>query len=131
MGIVTRLPSPLWGGRTRPKAEPGGGVGADLLDVGAHTPTPDLRFASARPSPRASVWIPCRPATLPWRKASDWCAANGLLVEAGEYSLQAHDIDNAIVQMERCIDDQIRLQARKGCQHPALEPGVGTRPQNW
>jgi hypothetical protein len=33
-------------------AEPGGGVGARLGDVGARTPTPDLRCAPARPSPQ-------------------------------------------------------------------------------
>jgi LuxR family maltose regulon positive regulatory protein len=43
------------------------------------------------------------------RKAADWCAANGLMIEAVEYSLQAHDIDHAIVHMEQCIDDQIRM----------------------
>jgi LuxR family maltose regulon positive regulatory protein len=43
------------------------------------------------------------------RKASDWCGGNGLMVEAVEYSLQAHDIDHAIAQMERCIDHQIRM----------------------
>jgi ATP/maltotriose-dependent transcriptional regulator MalT len=43
------------------------------------------------------------------RRASDWCAGNGLMVEAVEYSLSARDLGNAIAQMERCIDDQIRM----------------------
>src|SRR3954464_8421789 len=36
------LPSPLWGGRTRAKPEPGGGAGANVSDAGADTPAPGL-----------------------------------------------------------------------------------------
>src|SRR5690349_12247171 len=49
---TARLPSPLWGGRTRPQAEPGGGVGASISEGSTGTPTPALRSASARPSPQ-------------------------------------------------------------------------------
>jgi len=41
------------------------------------------------------------------RKAADWCAANGLLAESVEYTLQAGDSDSAAPRMEQCIDEQI------------------------
>ena len=43
------------------------------------------------------------------RSASDWCAANGLLGESVEYSLQAQDTANAMLRMEQCVDEQIRI----------------------
>jgi LuxR family maltose regulon positive regulatory protein len=41
------------------------------------------------------------------RKAADWCAENGLLIESVEYSLQAGDTDSALPRMEQCIDEQV------------------------
>src|SRR4051812_20410363 len=46
------LPPPCGEGGLGRKAEPGGGVSASVSERSASTPTPDLRFASARPSPQ-------------------------------------------------------------------------------
>lgn len=42
------------------------------------------------------------------RKASDWCAAHGMLAEAVDYSLQARDFDTAIERLLACVEQQIR-----------------------
>jgi hypothetical protein len=61
MGSAERLPSPLRGGRTRPKAEPGGGRWRRAPLRSAERSTSDLAFlASIAPDPAPPTPAPPR-----------------------------------------------------------------------
>jgi LuxR family maltose regulon positive regulatory protein len=59
------------------------------------------------------------------RKAADWCAANGLMVEAVEYSLQAADDENALMLIERYVGEQVGI-----ARFPTIRAWLAALPQH-